>query len=145
MDGLFNFCSSFYLLWLCLILFLIFTTMLTGTSNNRSASCCCVPSLERRNMLLSSIGIVAATLCSSSVSAIAFAAEFADSNSLYNSTCFNLHCMNNLGLFAVRFRTENWTENRYEQLKWTLYNWKWWYLQLNVGCVELHIDVESIK
>ncbi|KAJ1443276.1 FKBP-type peptidyl-prolyl cis-trans isomerase domain [Sesbania bispinosa] len=47
----------------------------SGKSNGKSSSCCCAPSLERRKMVLSSIGIIATTLCNGG---IALAAEFAD-------------------------------------------------------------------
>ncbi|XP_020218962.1 peptidyl-prolyl cis-trans isomerase FKBP19, chloroplastic isoform X2 [Cajanus cajan] len=49
----------------------------SGKNNSRSGSCC-APSFERRKMLLSSIGIVAGTLCNSSGSGITLAAEFTD-------------------------------------------------------------------
>ncbi|KAK7304303.1 hypothetical protein VNO77_45171 [Canavalia gladiata] len=62
----------------CFILSLISPTMLPGKTNSRNPSCCCAPSFERRKMLLSSVGIVARTLCSNSESRIAFATEFTD-------------------------------------------------------------------
>ncbi|XP_068488064.1 peptidyl-prolyl cis-trans isomerase FKBP19, chloroplastic isoform X2 [Phaseolus vulgaris] len=50
----------------------------SGRSNTRSESCCSAPSFQRRNIFLSSVAIVAGTLCSTSVHQIALAAEFAD-------------------------------------------------------------------